>query len=126
MVNGILNKLQLLGDRVLIKVDEIADHSITESGIIVPSAELTETDGGRISSRPTAEKRLSKGTILALSSKAAEESKLEVNDRVYFSKNGLNAGFDFDINRNTLASSPLVDKSVICIPSTMIEAKILN
>lgn len=125
MEHGILSNLQLLGDRVVIKVDQIQDHSITESGIIVPSAELAETDGGKIQTRPTSEKRLSKGTILAISTKASEETKLEVNDKVYFAKSGLSGSFDFDLDRNALSSSPLVDKSVICIPSTLIEAKII-
>jgi len=124
----VMNNIELIGDRVWIKLDEAQDHTTTESGILIPLNELTETDGGRVTTRPSDKKHLLKGTVVALSAYAATkfkelETSLSPGDKVYISKNAINAAYAFYPIRNALVIDFTGD---ICIPHTLIEAKINN
>lgn len=126
MENGILNKLTLLGDRVLIELNTADDHSVTESGIIIAAAELTETDGGRITTRTTSEKRLAKGKVLLMSNKAKEAlPELEIGDTVYVPKHVINTTHMFDLERKNIVTNWENNNNIICIPSVNIEAKLV-
>ena len=121
-----MNNIELIGDRVWIKLDEAQDHTTTSTGILIPLNELTETDGGRITTRPSDKKHLLKGTVVALSPYASTKlnelsTTLLPNDRVYISKNALNSAYAFYPVRDALVIDFTGD---ICIPHTLIEAKI--
>lgn len=123
-----MNKIDLIGDRIWIKLDEATEHTTTESGILIPLNELTETDGGRVSTRPSSKKHLLKGTIIQMSNFAAKkltelDTTLKEGDKVYVSKNVAHAGYEFDAKRNALVVDFTGD---ICIPHNLIEAKINN
>lgn len=125
MEHGILNKIQLLGDRVLIELETANDHSMTDSGIIVPASELFETDGGRAGTRPTSEKRIAKGKVLSISAKAQENlPEITIGDLVYVPKTAITMSYQFDVERKNILSSPINNDKIICIPSALIEAKI--
>lgn len=121
-----LSHLTLLGDRVVILLDKANDHTVTESGILVPLAELTETDGGRLTTRTSSQQYLMMGTVIALSefssSKFKEQSSpIAVGDRVYLSKAAVSPTYQFYPERNSL----VIDfTGYICVPHTLIEAKI--
>lgn len=125
MVNDITN-IELIGDRIWVKLDEAEDHTTTESGILIPLNELTETDGGRVTTRPSDKKHLSKGTIVAIAPYAARkladlDASLSPGDKVYISKMAITASYQFYPKRDALVIDFSGD---ICIPHTLIEAKI--
>lgn len=125
MVNDTTN-IQLIGDRVLIQLDLAEDHTITDSGIVIPLAELTETDGGRITTRTSNQTFLYKGTVVNISEYAKSKFReygveVNVNDRVFISKNALSPAHQFFIDRDKLV---LDFTGMVCIPHTLIEAKI--
>lgn len=126
MGHDIESKLALIGDRVLIQLDLLEEHITTASGIVVPTTELTETEGGRVKAVTSSDKRLAQGKIVAISSYAKSKLEdigalLEVGDQVYVGKQGLVGAYDFTIGRNGIKSD---SNGMICIPHTLIEAKI--
>jgi co-chaperonin GroES (HSP10) len=120
------NNIELIGDRIWIRLEEAKDHTTTESGILIPLNELTETDGGRVSTRPSDKKHLLKGIVVAVADYASSKLKevnvtLSPNDEVYISKHALNPSYAFYPNRDQLVIDFTGD---ICIPHNFIEAKI--
>ena len=120
---------KIQGDRVIILLDEAKDHTITESGIVIPLQKLTESDAGRIKTELTNRKHYLQGTILqigALAAKKLEESLVDVlpGDRVYVSQMALStAGYQFYPDRTKLVSD---FEGFVCVPHSMIEAKIID
>lgn len=119
-----MKKIKLLGDRIVVKLDEMEDHTTTESGLIVPLSTVYETDSGRIKARTSAQKHLLVGTIIDISDKAKELTDLSVSDKVYVSENALSSkAFHFYYDRSKLVQT---FEGYICIPHTLIEAVVTN
>lgn len=123
-----INNLSLIGDRVLIVLDEALEHTKLDSGIIIPLNTIVEKDSGRLGTELSKRKHLTKGTIIALSptstTKLKElESPLQVGDRVYVNEMVLKttSSYQFFINRDKLVQD---FDGVVCIPHVLIEAKI--
>lgn len=117
--------MTLLGDRTLILLDKEEDTT-TQSGIIIPKMKLKETDGGKLRSEPDSDYYTLQGTILNMSSYASEKlseikSPLSIGDKVLVSKTAKQEGFQFFPDRSKLVQ---YFKGIICLPHTLIEAKI--
>lgn len=123
-----INNLELVGDRVLILLDEAKDHTITESGIIIPLNNTIEKESGRLGTELSKRKHLTKGVIVGLSSIASTKLNdlgvpLTVGDRVFVNEQVLRttSSYQFFIDRDKL----VVDfDGLVCIPHLLIEAKI--
>lgn len=116
----------LLGDRILVQLDQQPDHTHLSSGIVVPLLDNVESDGGRPIVKTSSLQYLSSGTVISmspLSSKRLEESlvPLQVGDRVYVPLHCVSPQYQFLMNRSSLFSS---FTGVICVQSALIEAKI--
>lgn len=115
-------RITLLGDRILIQLDEKKDHSISEGGIVIPDTELAETDGGRLTTRLTDKNYLTCGTILLMSEDAKTKlPTINEGDRVYVASHAVNPSNHFYIKREQLINQ---FAGIICIPHLLIEAKI--
>lgn len=117
--------MTLLGDRILILLDKESDTT-TQSGIIIPKMKLKETDGGRLKSEADPDYFTLKGTILNMSSYAIEKFKEfgpspKHGDKVLVSKQAKQESFHFYPDRSKLVQ---YFNGIICIPHTLIEAKI--
>jgi co-chaperonin GroES (HSP10) len=113
--------LALVGDRIVIQLDEAQDHTITEGGVIVTLNELMETDGGRVTTRTSSKRHLSQGTILAISPDAYSKCGLSKGDRVYVTSHANSPQYQFFLNRDNLVQD---FEGIISIPHILIEAKI--
>lgn len=120
-------KYSVLGDRVIVLLDEAKDHTITDAGIIVPLQRLTESESGRVKTELTGRKHYLQGTVLqigALAAKKLEEnlSDIKVGDRVYIGAQALNSnGYQWYPDRTKLVAD---FEGYVCIPHVLIEAKI--
>lgn len=124
LVPGTLS--ELFGDRIVILLDELEDHTITEYGVYVPLNEVYETDGGKIKTRTAEQKHLAMGTVLAISAQATKNlatnsNTLSVGDRVYVPPTAVAKQFYFFPERTKLVQD---FTGYICVPHTLIEAKI--
>jgi co-chaperonin GroES (HSP10) len=126
MALDIENKFTLLGDRILVQLDAAPEVTTLESGVLLPSTEVYETEGGRQATRSAGTKYLTQGTVIALSalsnSKLAESGiQLSPGDKVYVSSHSINSSFYFSIDRTQL--SPIFS-GLVAIPHVHIEAKL--
>jgi co-chaperonin GroES (HSP10) len=128
LVPDTLSKIKLLGDRVLIKLDNAEDHTTTSSGLIVPLNDIVETDGGRLKTETSKRKHLTSGTILLIGEQSAAKLKeagteLVVGDKVYVTEMvGKNvSSYQFFVDRTKLVQD---FSGLVCIPHILIEAKI--
>jgi co-chaperonin GroES (HSP10) len=113
--------LTVFNDKVIVKLDEALDHTVTESGIIITLSELTETDGGRVTTRTSNKKHLTQGTVLAVAADAALKTNLSKGDRVYVAQHANSPNYQFFANRDNL----VIDfDGTISIPYILIEGKI--
>lgn len=116
------SNITLLGDRVVIQLDKMLDHTITSSGVMVPNTELTETDGGKLTTRLSNKSHVPQGTVQLLSAKAQELlPELKIGDKVFVAQHSLNSSNYFYPDRTKLIQD---FEGYICIPHTLIEAKI--
>lgn len=117
-----LSNIELLGERVLLQLDEHPDHSITPGGVIQPKWVNVESDGGKPKVKPSNQKHVSSATVLLISSQAAEKISLVPGDKVYVNQAAVSQSYHFLISRNNL-----VDEfdGVIAVPPQLIEAKII-
>lgn len=117
-------QFELLGDRVLIKLDEHPQHTTTESGIVIPQFEAATTDGGKPTAILSKMKYLYQGTVVALSKYAQEKlPSITPSTRVFIVPSTLSPAYQFFMDRSKL----VIDfDGHICIPHTLIEAKILS
>jgi len=110
----------------LIQLIQIQEHTKSEGGLWIPASELAETDGGKVTTRPSKQKYYAQGIILAMGAKAIEklneEVSLNIGDNVLVSRQALSSDtFHFYMDR----SKQVQDfKGLICIPHTLIESKI--
>lgn len=128
LVLDIESKFTLIGDRVLILLDEAQGHTVTESGITIPLNELVATDSGRMSTETSAQKHLASGTIISVGTTASQKLtdaniSLAALDRVYVAPSALSKGYYFFPDRTKLVQD---FNGYVCIPHTLIEAKINN
>jgi co-chaperonin GroES (HSP10) len=124
----IINKMSLIGDRVLILLDEALDHTTTETGIIIPLSNVIEKDSGRLGTELSKRKHLTEGVVIALSSTASSKlgelnTNLSPGDRVYVNEMVMKtpSSYQFFIDRKKLVQD---FNGVVCIPHVLIEAKI--
>lgn len=118
--------ISLIGDRVLIQLNQIPDHTKTKAGLWIPANELAETDGGKVTTRPSKQKYYAEGTIIALGNTAFSRLNAEVSvkegDKVLVAKQAMSSdSFHFYTDRSTQIQD---FKGLICIPHTLIEAKL--
>lgn len=112
---------------MLIQLNEIPDHTKTAAGLYIPLQDLAETDGGKVTTRPSKIKHYSVGKILNISPYAKEKlsefnNTLDVGDTVYIAKHTMSSdAFHFYMDRSKTVQD---FKGLICIPHTLIEAKI--
>lgn len=123
-----ISQLSLIGDRILILLDEALDHTTTETGIIIPLNNVIEKDSGRLGTELSKRKHLTKGTILSLSPTATSKleelhTSLSPGDRVYVNEMVMKtpSSYQFFLDRNKLVQD---FDGVVCIPHVLIEAKI--
>lgn len=119
---------QLLGDRILIQLDELPDHSVTPLGIHVPHFLNIETDGGRPDVKVSNLKHVPKGTILAMSPLAAKKleeqaSSLRPGDKVFVVSSAVSPSYQFFPTRDQIVQD---FTGIICVPHSLIEAKLNN
>lgn len=125
MVNDI-SKIELVGDRIVVELKELQDHTVTEGGVIVTKAEVTETDGGRLTTNTSADKRTTEGKIVAISAYSSKkvldyDTTLSIGDTVLLSRQVLQDSFRFTPDRNALVFG---NSNYVCVPHTLIEAKL--
>lgn len=124
--NGEKITLTLTGDRVVVLLDKATDHTVTESGILVPLSELAETDGGRLTTRTSSQQYLMSGMVVGMSKFSSlkfeeQHTPVTTGDRVYLSKSAVSPAYQFFPERSNL----VIDfTGYICVPHTLIEAKI--
>lgn len=117
----------LIGDRILIKLDEAKDHTVTEAGLIVTLQQLVETDGGRVVSETSKQKHLPQGTIVKIGPLAAKKldeslANISVGDKVFISSQVFNSkSYEFSVDRSQLLTE---FNGYVCVPHVLIEAKI--
>jgi co-chaperonin GroES (HSP10) len=117
-----LPNLELLGDRVIILLDKAEDHTVTESGLIIPLFENAESDGGKPISKLSLKRYLSVGTVLALSATAQEKlPTINVGDRVYVTPSSASPNYQFLPDRSQLVEDWT---GMISVSHILIEAKI--
>lgn len=111
----------------MVQLKEIQAHTKTAAGLEIPLNDLAETEGGKVTTRPSKLRYYAEGIVITAGSlatkKLAEENvTLSPGDTVLVSKQVLNSdSFHFYTDR----SKPVQDfKGLICIPHTLIEAKI--
>lgn len=116
----------LLGNRVLVRLDEQPSHTTTSTGIIIPEFTPTYTEGGRPKDELSTRTHLYQGTIVQISplasAKLSEEgTPLSPGDRVFVSPLAHNSSYQFYSSRDSLT---LLFEGLIAIPHNLIEAKI--
>jgi co-chaperonin GroES (HSP10) len=120
-----LSKIELLGDRVVILLDEAQEHTITAGGIMVPLNSVYETDGGQLKTKTSAQKVLFKGTIEAISAHALTKLQesipdIKIGDTVFVPQGTYSSHYYFYPERESLV---LDFGGYVCIPHMMIEAR---
>jgi len=125
---GTINSLELIGDRILVLLDEAPEHTKTESGLILPLNNVIEKDSGRLGTEISKRKHLNVGTVLSIadfSKQKLEDQKasLKVGDRVYVSELAVSnlKSYQFITDRTKLVAD---FEGVVCIPHVLIEAKV--
>ncbi len=118
------NKFTLIGDRVLVALDEALDHTQTKSGLFIPLNTLKESESGKMTTETSKRKHLSQGTIVQLGSKAVSNFNTlgedpKVGDKVMLSEQALNSSYHFYPDRSRLVQD---FQGYVCIPHTLIEA----
>lgn len=118
--------ISLLGDRVLVQLDKMEEHTTLSSGLTVPLYDNIETDGGRPGAKASDKKYLAQGTVLLLSNTAKvklEEQGYELNegDKVFVTQNAVSPQYQFFPDRSNLF---IRFEGLISIPHVLIEAKI--
>lgn len=123
-----ISNIELLGDRILVLLDNAQDHTTTSSGLIVPLNDIVETDGGRLKTETSKRKHLTSGTVVLIAEQAASKlqdtkSNIKVGDKVYVTEMvGKNvSSYQFFVDRSKLVQD---FSGLVCIPHIMIEAKI--
>jgi hypothetical protein len=127
---GTINSFTLVGDRILILLDEHKEHTVTAGGIVVPHNNLIEKDSGRVGTELSKRKHLTQGTILSISDTSSQKLKdlnieLSQGDRVFVNEQVLRttSSYQFFIDRNRIVAD---FDGLVCIPHTLIEAKLKN
>jgi len=116
--------MKLLGNRVLIQLDEEVSHTKLASGIEVPKVRFEETDGGKLKSRVESLGYLSQGTVvdvspLALKSIQEESATLSKGDRVLVNPLAVAPNYQFYTDR---ANKIQLFNGLISVPTSLIEA----
>lgn len=115
------NTITILGDRVLIQLDLMEDHTITPSGVVVPLYQNIESDGGRPDIKESNLRYLSKGTVVSISDSVKEKVPLSAGDRVFVAPSCVSPTYQFYSRRTGLVEN---FEGLISIPPAFIEAKI--
>lgn len=118
--------LEIIGDRIVIQLDEAKGHTVTAAGVVIPLNDVIEKDSGKLGTATSDKKHLAKGTVLGIGEAAYNKLKdnyttLNIGDRVFVNPRSHNKDFYFFLNRDVLVQD---FEGVICIPHTLIEAKI--
>ena len=114
----------LLGERVLVKLDLLGDHSKTNSGLHVPLYERDTTEGGRPTAKLSNKQYLSQGTVIDYSPLAAKKledalTPISKNQKVFVNPTAVSPNYQFFPDRSNL----VIDfEGYVLIPYTLIEA----
>lgn len=120
-----LERLKLIGDRVVVLLDEAVSHTVTEKGITVPMSTVYETDGGRLATKTSAQKHVSMGTVVLISDYALAKIResipdFNVGDKVFLPEAVHSKHYYFYPDRSSMVLN--FDGHVV-IPHSLIEAK---
>ena len=118
--------MELLGNRILIKLDPQPAHAEQASGLLLAHYALEETDGGRMGTTVSNVKYLSKGVVVSISALAEkrlveEGTSLSTGDRVMVPPSTVSPQYQFFTDRESVV---LEFDGHIVIPHSLIEAKI--
>lgn len=121
-------QIEVVGDRIIVQLDEAKGHTVTAAGVVIPLNDIVEKDSGKLGTATSDKKHLAKGTVLGIGELAYNKLKeafvtLSIGDRVFVNPRSHNKDFYFFLNRDVLVQD---FEGVICIPHTLIEAKIKN
>lgn len=119
----------LLGNRVIVKVHTEEEITATASGLLTPGFEIYGTDGAKLRSKPSENNLLAKGTVELISKQAStllaqEDSPISVGDEIYFSSAVLSNIHSYRFQMDRTKKVVKEDEMYICIPTSLIEAKI--
>lgn len=118
----LINKIKPLGDRVIILLDKISDHTTTDSGIIVPLNEVIELESGRLGTETSSRTHLSQGTVVKMSALAAEKLvDVKEGDKVLVHHSATSKSHYFFPDRTKLVQD---FNGFISIPHPLVEAVI--
>lgn len=123
-----ISSVSVIGDRVIVLLDEAKEHSTTDSGFIIPLNNIVEKPSGQQGTELSSRSHLDKGTVVAISEFASaklseQQASVKVGDRVFVSPLvGRNVkSYQFLLNRDRLVTD---FEGLVCVPYTFIEAKI--
>jgi co-chaperonin GroES (HSP10) len=119
-----MDNITLLGDRVLIQLHKLPDHTVSEKGIVMPLFQNIESDGGRPDVKASNLEYLSVGTVLKISALAKQKladslSPLSEGDTVYLPQVAVSPSYQFFTKRTGLVEN---FEGIIAVPHTLIEA----
>ena len=114
----------LTGNKILIQLDPHPEHTITDSGVVVPHYTLVESDGGKMNTKASNIRYLAQGTVTNISplaSKRMEEegTPLKVGDKVFVPDMAVSPNYQFFISKSSIV---LNFDGHIDVPHTLIEA----
>lgn len=116
---------ELIGDRILVQLDEQSTHEVTEAGIYNPLMENEETDGGRYRAKISSRHYIAVGTVQKISPFALKKlqelgAELQVGDRVLVDHRAASEQYSFFPKRGLVRTF----QGLVSIPHVYIEAKI--
>ena len=124
-----MSNYTLLGDRIVIEPVPYEDLPVSSSGLLTPHFDKFETSNGQLRSKIARPKFTAIGKVIRISSYAQtllekESSTLQEGDMVLVTANALSPQFEFYEKRDP--SSIAEPATMICIPHSLIEAKLTN
>ncbi len=123
-----MENIELIGDRILVRLDEAKDHTVI-NGIIIPVNTIVESESGKLKTELSKIRHLARGTILNISAHSAKKLDelnitLSPNDRVYVSHQAVNSSsYQWKSDRDKLISE---FDGIVCVPHLLIEGKIIT
>lgn len=120
-----MDNLEIIGDRIIVQLDEQKDHEVTEFGIVNPLMDNEETDGGRYRAKISSRHYVASGVVKAISPfslKKLEEvgATLSIGDRVLVDHRTVSDQYAFFPTRGLVKSF----SGLVSIPHVYIEAKL--
>lgn len=116
-----MSKFTVLGERVLVQLDKMQDHTVTDKGVVVPHFINIEASNGMPEAKASNLEYLSVGTVESIPEKVSQSTGLSVGDRVFVAPSVVSPSYQFFSKRTGLVE-PF--EGLILIPPAYIEAKL--